>query len=67
MIADSQEHFRFLATPGTEVTRLLFAGDVIVWAIWKYVEEEENMPVLRQTNEVIGAYVRTGARLKLYS
>ena len=25
------------------------------------------MPVLRHTNEVIGAYVKTGARLKLYT
>jgi hypothetical protein len=31
------------------------------------VEEEENMPVLRHTNEVIGAFVTTGARLKLYT
>ena len=67
MIADPQELFRFLATPGIEVTNLLFAGDEVVWVTWKYMEEEENMPVLRHTNEVIGAYVTTGARLKLYS
>jgi hypothetical protein len=65
MIADPQELFRFLAMPGREVTYLLFAGDDVVWVIWKYVKEEENMPVLRHTNEVIFAYVTTGARLKL--
>ena len=27
---------------------------------------KESMPVLRYTNEVIGAYVTTGVRLKLY-
>jgi hypothetical protein len=37
----------------------------VVWVTWKYVEE--NMPILSHTNEVIGAYVTTGARLKLYS
>jgi hypothetical protein len=57
MIADPQELYRFLATPGTEVTNLLFAGNEVVWVTWRYVEEEENMPVLRHTNEVIGAYV----------
>jgi hypothetical protein len=67
MIADPQELSRFLATPGIEVTNILFATDEVVWVTWKCAEEEENMPVLRHTNEVIGAYVTTGARLKLYS
>jgi hypothetical protein len=53
--------------PGIEVTILLFAGDEVVWVTWRYVEEEENMPVLRHSNEVISAYVTTGARLKLYT
>ena len=55
MISDPQELFRFLATPEIEVNNLLFAGDEVVWVTWKYVEEEQNMPVLRHTNEVIGA------------
>jgi hypothetical protein len=38
MIADPQELFRFLATPGIKVTSLLFAGDEVVRATWKYVE-----------------------------
>jgi hypothetical protein len=66
MIADPQELFRFLDTPGIEVNNLLFAGDEMVWITWKYAEEEENMPVLRHTNEVVGAYVTTWTRLKLY-
>jgi hypothetical protein len=66
MIADPQELFRFLATPGIEVTNL-FATEEVMWVTWKCAEEKENMPVLRHTNEVIGAYVTTEARLKLYS
>jgi len=39
MTADPLELFRFLATPGVEVTNLVFAGDEVVWVTWKYVEE----------------------------
>jgi hypothetical protein len=46
MIADPQDLFRLLKTPGIELTNLLFAGDEVVWVTWKYVEEEENMPLL---------------------
>jgi hypothetical protein len=67
MIADPLELFRFLATPGIDVTNLLFATDEVVWVTWKCAKEEENMPVLRHINEVIGVYVTTGALLKLYS
>ena len=66
VIADPQELYRFFATPGIEVTNLLFADDEVVWVTWKYAEEE-NMPVLRHTNEVIGAYVTMRARLKFYT
>jgi hypothetical protein len=66
MIADPQELFRFLAKPRIQMTNLLFAGEEVVWVTWKYAEEEENIPVLRHTNEVISAYVTTRARLKLY-
>jgi hypothetical protein len=31
------------------------------------VEEESNMPVLRHTDEIIGVYMTTWARLKLYT
>jgi hypothetical protein len=67
IIADPQKLFRFLATPDMEVTNLLFAADEVMWDTWKYAEKEENMPVLRNTNEVIGAYVTTRQRRKLYS
>jgi hypothetical protein len=65
-MADPQKLYRLLATPGIEVTNLHFVGDEVVWVTWKCAEEE-NMPVLRHTDEVIGAYVTTGGRLKLYS
>jgi hypothetical protein len=67
MIASPNELYRFLATPVIEITSLLFAGDEVVWATWRYVEQEENLPAPRQTNEIIGAYLTTGARIKLYT
>ena len=54
MISDPQELYRFLATPGIEVAALMFVSDDVVWASWRYIGEE-NVPNLRQTNEVIGA------------
>lgn len=67
MVADPQELFRFLATLGIEVANLMFAGDKVVWVTWNYAVQEDNKPVLHHTNEVIGSYVTTAARLKLYS
>jgi hypothetical protein len=60
MINNPQKVYRFLATPGVEVTNLLFASDEIFWITWKYADEEEDKTNLRHTNEVIGAYVTTG-------
>jgi hypothetical protein len=65
MISDPEKLYRFLATPGIEVANLLFASDAVVWASWRYTDED--IPSLRQTNEVIGAFVTAGARLHLYS
>jgi hypothetical protein len=45
--------------------RLIFASDEAVWLSCKFAEEEI-VPTLRHTNEVIGAYVTTGARIHLY-
>ena len=58
--------YRFLATPGVEVTNLAFASDDFVWLSWK-VTAEENVPNLPHTKEVIEAYVTAGARINLYS
>ena len=66
MISDPYELYRFLETPGIEVTNLMFASDYVVWASWRFIEEEM-IPNLRHTNEVIGAYVTAAARLHLYS
>jgi len=66
MITDPQELYRFLATPGIEVTNFLFAGDEVLWVVWGFVEEEENMPVLRHTKELIGAYLTTGTSQNLH-
>jgi hypothetical protein len=66
MISDPEELYRFLAMPGIELTNLLFASDKVVWASWRYIDEEK-IPSLRHTNEVIGASVTAGAHLHLYS
>jgi len=66
LISDPLELYRFLATPGIEVTYLLFAGDSVVWLAWRHAEESRKQ-TLRHTNAVIGIYVTAGARLHLYS
>jgi hypothetical protein len=65
IVSDPLELYRLLATPGIEVTTLLFCSDEIVCVPWKYTEER--IPSLRHTNDVIGSYVTAGARLRLYS
>jgi hypothetical protein len=65
MISDPQELYLFLSTPGIEVANLLFASDYVVWDSWRYTNE--NIPNLRHTNEVIGAFVTAGARKNLYA
>ena len=64
MISDPHEMCRVLATPGIEVASVVFATDYVVWASWRFIEEED-IPSLRHTNEVIGAFVTAGDRLHL--
>jgi len=54
-----------IATPGVEVMNLAFASDDVVWMSRKYGAEED-VPSLRHTNKVIGAYITAGARILLY-
>jgi len=56
---------RFLAMPGVEVMNLMFASDSFVWASWRYTAEEQ-APRLRNTNEVVAAYVTCGGPMHLY-
>jgi len=65
IITEPRELYGFLATPDIEVTNLVFASDDVVWLSWKHGAEED-VPSLRHTNEVIGAYVTAGARIHLY-
>jgi len=65
IITEPRQLYIFLATPDIEVTNLVFASDDVVWLSWKH-EAEEDVPNLRHTNEVIGAYVTAGARILLY-
>jgi len=65
LIAEPGELYRFLATPGIEVQNLLFANDDVVWISWRH-STDERVPRLRHANEVIGAYVTTGARIHVY-
>jgi len=44
---------------------VIFANDDVVWITCIYVAEE-HVPILRQTNDLIGAYVPASARIHLY-
>ena len=66
IITEPHELYRFLATPGVEVTNLAFASDDVVWLSWK-LSAEENVPYITHINEVIDAYVTAGKRIYLYS
>jgi len=44
----------------------MFACDDVVWASWRFIEEEK-LPSLRHSNEVIRSYVTASARIRLYS
>jgi len=48
LTSDPQELYTFLATPGIEVTTLLFAGDSVCWISWRHAEEA-GAPSLRHT------------------
>ena len=61
----TQELYRFLETPGIEVTTLLFSGDSVCWISWRH-SDEAGAPSLRDTNEAIASFVTAGARLHLY-
>jgi len=49
-----------------EVEKLMLASDDVVWPSWRFMAEEQ-IPSLRHTNKVFGAYVTAGARIHLYS
>jgi hypothetical protein len=66
MISEPRELYRFLATPGIEAMNLMFASDDVVWASWRFIAEEK-IPSLRHTNEFLGTYVTSSARVNLYS
>jgi hypothetical protein len=53
-------------TPGIEVTNLMFDSDDVVSASRRFIAEEK-IPSLRHTNEDLGAYVTSSARVHLYS
>ena len=64
-VSEAKVLYGFLANPGVEATDLTFASDDVDWISWKYIAEED-VPCLRHTNEVIGAYYTAGARIDLY-
>jgi hypothetical protein len=61
-ITNPQALYRFLATPVVEVAALLLDSDEVVCASWRFIADEK-VPNLRHTNEVIGVFVTTGARI----
>jgi len=66
IITEPKRLYDFLAMPGIEVTNLVYDSDCVVWLSWK-VGAEKDVPNLRHSNEVIGAYVTVGARQHLYT
>jgi hypothetical protein len=66
IISDTQELYCFLTKLGIQVRSLLFVSDDVVWAALHY-SNDEIFPNLGHTNEVIGAYVKSRARLRLYA
>ena len=62
LISDSQELYRFLATPGMDVVNLLYASHRVVLGAWNYADEER-IPNLRHTNDVFGSFVTAGSTL----
>jgi hypothetical protein len=64
IITEPHELYRFLATPGVEVTNPTFASDDAVWLSWK-LSAEEYVTNLTNTNEDIGAYVTAVPRIHL--
>ena len=65
MITEPKELHGFLPTLGIEVLNLAFFSNDVVWISWKYGVEED-VPILRYTNDVIGVYVTAVARIRLY-
>jgi len=65
LISDRKELYRFLATPGIDVINLVFPNNEAVCVSWKFTAEAR-VPILRHTNDFIGAYVTAGARIHLY-
>jgi len=65
-ISDPQELYMFLVTIGFDVSNLLFARDRVICVSWKYAEEER-IPNLRHTNEVVWSFVTEGASLHIYA
>ena len=59
LISDPKDLYRFLATPGIEVAKLLFAGDSECWLSWRH-SDETHAPMLRHTNDVLASYVTAG-------
>jgi len=64
VITEPKDLYGFLSTPGIEVMNV-FASDEVIWISWKYGAEED-VPILRHTNEVTRAYVTAEARIHLY-
>jgi len=65
IITEPKELYGFLATRSIEVVNLIFASGDVVWLSWKDGAEED-VPNLRHSNEVIGAKVTKGARIRLF-
>ena len=64
IITQPHDLYRFIATPGVEITNLAFPSDDVVWLSWK-VSVEDYVSYVPHTNEVVGACFTAVARIHL--
>ena len=66
LISNPKDLYRFLASPGIEVAKLVFTGKSICWLSWRH-SDDAHAPMLRHTKDVLASYVTAGERMHLYS
>jgi len=61
LISDFQDLYRLLATPGIEVSTLVFAGEAVCWLSWRH-SDLAHVPMLRHTKDELASYLTAGEK-----
>jgi len=64
LVTSVKELYELPTSPGTEITKLIFPNDDLVWVSWKH--SEDNIAAGKKVIVAVAAYVTTEARLKIY-